>query len=183
MRVTIRNILAVLALCVLLRAQDGARAEEPSQEYKVKAAFIQKLIQFVDWPGNAFEGDQSPIVICVLGENRFGDALEEAVRGKVINGRSVSVTYRARGEEMPRCQVLFVSSSENGRLEEIFRAVDGKPVLTIGEGEEFPAAGGTIRFYLEEKKLRFEINPRSAEKARLTISSKLMSLARIYKGK
>ena len=51
-----------------------------SKEYQLKAGFLWRLAQFAEWPNNAFESADSS-VICLLGENPFGEALEAAVRG------------------------------------------------------------------------------------------------------
>jgi hypothetical protein len=51
--------------------------------------------------------------------------------------------------------------------------------LTISEIEGFTQSGGIINFYIEESKIRFEINVGAAEKAGLKISSKLLKLAKI----
>jgi preprotein translocase subunit Sec61beta len=55
-------------------------------------------------------------------------------------------------------------------------------VLTVGESEAFARQGGMIRFFEEDNRLRFEINPTAAEKVGLRISSKLLKLARIRQG-
>jgi hypothetical protein len=53
-----------------------------------------------------------------------------------------------------------------------------QPVLTVGESPDFVRQGGIINFILEEGKVRFEIDPANAERARLRISSRLLRLAR-----
>jgi len=58
------------------------------------------------------------------------------------------------------------------------RVTRKSPVLTIGESEQFLDAGGMISFVFEDAQLRFEVNPESAQKARLEISSKLLRLAK-----
>ena len=50
----------------------------------------------------------------------------------------------------------------------------------LGETDSFPWAGGIIRFYTADGKVRFEVNVKAADKAKLKISSKLLKLARIF---
>jgi len=175
-----------IALCAsLLMATRAlpASSEGVDREYAVKAAFIYNFAQFVDWPADAFESEKAPIVIGILGTNPFDDSLEQAVQGKTVNGRAFKVEHFSTLDELRPCQILFVSSSQTPHLQELFEKLRGKPVLTIGESQEFPWAGGIIRFYLDESRVRFEVNPNAAETARLKISSKLLSLARIFGGK
>ena len=91
------------------------------------------------------------------------------------------VRHLASAMEIGDCRLLFVPASQDGNLQAVFSGVDDHPILTIGESDAFPWAGGTIRFVTEDNKVRFEINPDSADKAKLHISSKLMKLARIFK--
>ena len=56
MRMRIKKLVPLLAICVagVLTLLPAARADEPSREYQVKAAFIYNFVQFVEWPQNAF---------------------------------------------------------------------------------------------------------------------------------
>jgi hypothetical protein len=177
-----KRALAVFAICIasILTLLPTARADEPSREYQVKAAFIYNFVQFVEWPQTAFSSDSDPITIGVVGGNPFGDALERAVSGKVIGGRSLTVKYFADARDLGPCQVLFVNSSDADFMQAIHEKLKGKSVLSIGEPEQFPWTGGVIRFYEEDNRVRFEINLEAAEAARLKISSKLLRLAKIF---
>ena len=53
------------------------------------------------------------------------------------------------------------------------------PLLLVGEEPGFAEQGGTINFFLDENKIRFEINIETAKQDQLKISSKLLSLAKI----
>ena len=167
-------VFALLALVI------PVRADEPSREYQIKAAFICNFVQFVDWPTSAFQSDSSPITIGILGGNPFGDVLEHVVQGKVVNGRALAVRYFSRIEDVNQCQVLFVNSSDQNFLKTLNDKLKQESVLSIGEAEQFLWTGGVIRFYEEDNKVRFEINLDAANLARLKISSKLLRLAKIF---
>jgi hypothetical protein len=159
---------------------DNARGDA-SREYQVKAAMICNVMQFVEWPAGTFESDSSPVVVTVVGENPFGSSLEQIAAGKKIGGRSIAVKYAADASKIQKSQVVFVPDSENANINRILEKAGGKGTLTIGEGDNFPWAGGIMRFYTEDGKLRFEINLEASEKAELKLSSKLLKLARIFK--
>jgi hypothetical protein len=55
----------------------------------------------------------------------------------------------------------------------------GHSCLIVGEEAGFTRSAGSVNFYLENNRVRFEINPASAGKSRLRVSSKLLQLGRI----
>jgi len=172
-------VFAAVAAVLLFRA-DAARAE-PSREYAVKAAFIYNFAQFTQWPADAFASPDSAFVIGVIGGDPFDGALEKAVAGKTIAGHPMVVKPVDNVADVGACALVFVPASQEARVSEVLGAVGDKPILTVGETDNFPWAGGVIRFVTEDNKVRFEINSDAADKARLRISSKLMKLARIFK--
>jgi len=169
------------ALTVLLALAALARGEEPSREYQLKAAFIYNFAQFTVWPDKAFSSDDAPFVVAVIGQDPFGDAVRGVMEGKKIGNHSIILRHFNSADEVRGCHLLFVPAAEQDKYDAIFKAVGDRPVLTVGETPGFPAAGGTIRFLIEDNKIRFEVNLDSAYKAGLKISSKLLSLAKIYK--
>jgi hypothetical protein len=172
---------AALLLLGVLLAAGGIAAEPrpPAPEYQVKAAFLFNFAQFVEWPREALDGADSPIVIGVLGENPFGDYLDELVRNEQINGHPLHVRRFARVEEVGPCHILFVSRSEAAKLERIIAALRGRPLLTVGEMENFCRLGGIVRFTTESGRIRLRISVETARASRLVISSKLLRWATI----
>jgi hypothetical protein len=49
----------------------------------------------------------------------------------------------------------------------------------VGETTGFSSHGGVAGFFVEQGRVRFEINPDAAKRARLAVSSRLLALARI----
>ncbi len=167
----------VILAALLFRA--SLFADTPVQgpsEYQVKAAFLYNFVKFVEWPA-AISEQQGPVVMCVIGKDPFGDSLVRAVEGKKVNGRPLEVRQIAGPGAAISCHVLFVSSSESGRINEISSAVRVWSVLTVGEGERFTERGGMIAFVMEGQRVRFQINLKVATEAGLKVSSKLLLLA------
>jgi hypothetical protein len=151
------------------------------EEYKVKAAFLYNFAKFVEWPSQAFVTSTDPITVCVLGHNPFGNALEEVIHGKSIDGRSFEYRQVSDAESAGACQILFVASSEGKHFRAIHGNLKALGILTVGEAQGFTADGGVINFKLDDGRVRFEINIEAAEHEQLRISSKLLSLAQIVK--
>jgi hypothetical protein len=170
----------VLAAMLISGGAPSFARGEPAPEYVVKAAFLFNFAKFVEWPADAFSGPTSPIVICVLGEDPFGDALG-SLKGKTANGRPILIRSAATLGELERCHLLFVSSSEKANLPKILQATKDWNVLTVGDVDGFARDGGTINLVKEESRVGIEINLEAAQRTRLQISSKLLGLAKIVK--
>src|SRR5437868_764133 len=85
------NTRIALVLSAALFGNAFARAEEAQPEYIFKAAYIYHFAQFVEWPSEAFPSTSSPLVVAVLGQNPFGNELEQAFHQKSINGHPLIV--------------------------------------------------------------------------------------------
>lgn len=151
------------------------------KEYEIKAAFIYNFAKFVEWPEEAFGRADAPLIIGILGKDPFGKMIDQAVEGRRVHGRPMEIKRVNWGAEVRTCHILFVSSSESGKIGQLSELVKNAPILTIGETPGFASRGGIINFTEEEGKVRFEINADAAKRARLTISSKLLSLAKLVK--
>lgn len=169
----------VFILSAFLGPREASCAEpRKPTEYEVKAAYIFNFAKFVEWPPGKSQGAGAPMNVCVVGRDPFGSALE-AIEGKVVGGRRIQVRRNPPPQTPGGCAILFVSGSESQQLGRILENLDNSNVLTIGDTEGFAEKGVMINFFMEEKRVRFEINPRAAGRAGLRISSNLLKLARI----
>lgn len=179
--VTLGGLVAWLGLA---SAAPGLLAgEAPMREYQVKALFLMNFPKYVEWPAVSFGSTNTPIVIGIVGENRFGNDLDKAVEGKQVNGRRITVRQLERDTDFAGCHVLFIGASERKRLSEILARVAALPVLTVGEDEQFMQQGGIINFVKKEGKVRLEINADAARRSNLEVSSQLLGVADVVKGK
>jgi hypothetical protein len=153
-----------------------------ASEYEVKAAFLYHFAQFVEWPQEAFKEASSPLTYCTLGEDPFRGALDASLSGKTIGARPLQVRHLKPAQEIQGCHVLFIGEGEKKLLPAVLAMVKGSPLLIVGESERFARDGGMIGFCLEENKIRFEINLEAAERVKLKISSRLLTLAKTVIG-
>ena len=179
-RKVLELIAATAAFLVTACTPGTCAGEDLSREYLVKAGFLYNFARFVEWPSEAFTDDQSPISLCVLGKDPFGGALK-SIEGKTIKGRKLVINRFERIEDLPKCHILFISRSEKEDLDKIFANLKGWNVLTVADMEEFGQRGGIINFIIREHKVRFEITLDASDRAGLTISSKLLKLAKILR--
>ena len=178
-----RKLLLSLLL-ILPNAAPRAVAGEVS-EYAVKAAYLYNFTQFVEWPATALMPGKSPLVIGVLGDDPFGEALDDAIQDKTAGGHPLQVkrlgSFSAgMGPQMAKCQVLFISYSEKDRLAEILKALKVASTLTVSEIDQFPVKGGAVQFEQEGQRITLTINLAAVKKAKLSMRSQLLSVAKLY---
>jgi YfiR/HmsC-like len=167
----------VLLLASFFAAGVPCLADEPPPlEYQVRAAFLLNFTKFVQWPAAAFTDPHSPLAICILGEDPFGNTLNEMVKGEGVNGHELVIQRIGHAPAPKSCQVLYIPRPEKDSRG-ILAAV-GSGVLTVGEGEKFLQDGGIIAFVIQDRRVRFDIGAGAAERAMLTVSSRLMNVAR-----
>jgi hypothetical protein len=148
------------------------------EEYQVKAAFLHKFAKFVEWPSPAFSSDSDPFILCILGRDPFGKALD-TLQDKTVGNRKFVIKKAQTIEDAGKCQILFISSSEKGNLQQILKAVRNKQILTVADTEGFAQSGVMINFIMQEGKVQFEINPQAVRQAGLTVSSQLLKVSKV----
>jgi uncharacterized protein DUF4154 len=176
-----RGLLAVaarrFALAGALVGLQTAQAASTA-EHEIKAAFMYNFAKFVQWPAASFGQPQAPLIVCAMGDDGLGSALD-TIEHKVAQGHELRVRRRIRLDDAKSCHILFVAASERGRLAAILHALAGASVLTISDIDGFAEAGGVIGLYNVDNKLQFSINQEQARSASLQINSQLLKLAKI----
>ena len=148
------------------------------EEHEVKAAFVLKLINFVQWPNAAGEHNGS-LVIGIIGTDATSDALQRLASGKAVDGRGIVVRRLSTESDLTTCQVIFIGASERKNAPALIDRVRGSSVLTVGESDGFGQRGGMVNLLLDEGRIHLEVNAHAAAQAHLQISSRLLSLATI----
>ena len=158
---------------LLLQAQIAS-----TTEYRIKANFLAKVPSFVEWPAQALLPDQSPFLICLLGDISFGLSLGASISGKTIQQKRVEIRGVRIEQDLHSCHILFVSQFERKKYGRVLESVQAQNVLTVGETPEFLDAGGIVSLSFQRETLQFDVNLIAANKAHLKISSQLLALAK-----
>ena len=148
-------------------------------EYRVKAAYLYNFAKFVDWPADRFATATTPIRLCVLNDSLFLAELLQVVNGKTIAGRPMAVVPVQSAELARSCEILFINSSQNGQTPKVIDALRDTSVLTVGETKGFVQEGGIINFVLQDDRVLFEVNHKAARQAGLSVSSRLLAVAKL----
>ena len=169
-----RSSAAVLAASFLLCTSIG-RAQDVT-ESSLKAAFIYSFARFTEWPQDALPST-AIFSACVLGDSPIRDALERIVKGRLLLGRGISVSQVQLDGKLRSCHLLYVSGVTPAQVTAVVAAVRGAPVLTISDADDFVRQGGIAQMFVENGKMRFDLNLEVARRSRLDLSSKLLVLA------
>lgn len=169
----LQDIAAALSVAWMLvlpiaSASPSARAAEPL-EYSVKAAYLAKFAFYVDWPPTAFSSPTAPIVLCVVGDDPFGNLLDEAVAGQAAQGRALTVKRIKTLTPDSACHIAYVGGSSSH-----IDSLKGSSVLLV---TDIQGGNGIINFVLRDNRVRFTVDDDSAAQHGLSISSKLLNVA------
>jgi hypothetical protein len=146
----------------------------------LKAAFLYNFAKFSEWPADVLAPGQR-LAMCVVGDAAVADALGETIKGHAIDGHELTVTVLKVDQSASGCHLLYVSASEAKRSAAVLLGARGLSVLTVSDADRFAESGGVAQLIVENDRMRFAINIASAQRGRLNISSKLLSLAKIVK--
>lgn len=184
-RTTPRRKLCLLGLLLVSTVWSKAEPARAQSEDEVKAAFLLNFARYVEWPASAFDSAEAALRICLLGSDGFESVVSNTVAGKIVHDRSVEVEAVHDGVQAGRCHLLFVDEESLSRSEEeaLLRDLRQANVFTVGSREGFASRGGVANFYRAGNKIRFEVNPSSADDAGLEVSSRLLRLARIVESR
>jgi hypothetical protein len=172
------GLLLFVAGCFVLPGRAGAQPAR-LEEYAVKAALLFNIAKYVDWPAEAFSRPDDPIVLGVLGDDPFGEVLDRVVRGRFVNGHPFVVRRAGGISELRGAHLAFVSPAEFHAAEDC-AVLEGFHVLTVGDSlvtAQFTA----FNFAVEGDKVVFTVDLRRATRTGVTVSSKLLNLAKAVK--
>lgn len=155
-----------------------------AREIELKAAYMERIIRYVEWPASETINDSSKaFIINVLGNNPLGNILEKVFYKRKILSKKVVINYIDNSEDFGECDLLFISSSKSGSLENILSRVKRKPILTFSDSRDFAEKGVMINLFVEGEKLTYVVNEKAYQDAGFNISSHLLRYAKIVNRK
>lgn len=150
------------------------------QEAKIKAAYLYKFIQYVEWPETAFAAHDSPLVIGSVGDDLVNKYLRLIADQRKAGQRDLVYRPNINEKQAQACHILFVSDQASRKtFEAIIRHIQKQPILLVGEWSGFAESEGVIGFVFIENNVRLKISLETASQRGLTISSQLAKIAKI----
>jgi len=167
---------AVLWLTAIAGAAAGLAHAQQASEAAVKAAFIYRFANYIEWPEGAFAPD-APFAIGVAGADDVAAELEKIVVGRTVNGRRVVARRVGEGDPVRGLHALFIGKGvSNPRA--LLRASQTPGLLVVTEGERGLELGSAINLVVVEDRVAFEVSVDAAEKNGLRVSARMLAVAR-----
>lgn len=177
-RAALLAVAAILAGSLGWQGLPARAADEPETlEHRVKAAFLYKFAGYVEWPEASFTRPDTPVTIAVIGAEPLAAELVQAVTGRTVNDRPLTVKRLKAGESLSGVHVLFVGRGETARLPQLAQTAQPRSILIVTESEGALTQGSVINFIVADRRVRFEVSLESAEKSKLKLSSRLLAVA------
>jgi hypothetical protein len=168
-------VLATMTLSSSLRS-----SAQSATAAALTSAFLYNFAKFTEWPSDSLPPGQR-LTLCVIGDNAVADALGLTIKGHAIEGHELTVEVLKTDASARSCHLLYASGLDEKRSLQLIENLKAATVLTASDADRFAELGGVAQLILEGGRMRFVINVSAAQRARLQLSSKLLSLARIVK--
>ena len=167
-------------LTALLGTMAVGQVAVVNREYAIKAGYLYHFSTYVKWPPTVFPIAGKPFVIGVYGTNPFGDTLTRIALRKKVDGQAIEIRQVKSVREAMDCQILFIPKTVSLQEQSsLLKASIDKPVLVVGETDDFVARGGNIQFFVEDNRVRFAFGEESHTRDGLNVSSKLLTMAKM----
>ncbi len=173
---------ALLALLLSSVIGSATTAAPPATEHEVKAAMLYRVAKFIDWPAQSFASPGAPFVICVAGNASVLRAFAP-LDGRKLNGHIVTVR-RVSGDmlDLRQCHAAFFPRDSITDADYALSKLQGMPVLTVGEVEDFALRGGMLALLTRDQRVHFSFNLPVSKQAGLVVSAQLLQLATVVGG-
>jgi len=167
-----------LGLWVLGTVCAPARAAPAVDETDLKAAYIFNFIQFIDWPASeAAVGHE--MTVCVSPFSPLKRPLTALEGKQTSKGGAVHVRLLELADLRP-CRVIVLYSSDVDAVLKLMRTLPpGHGILTISDELTFVDPEIVIALSQQEGRVVFGISADAATRAGLTVSSRLLRLAKV----
>ena len=142
----------------------------------VKAGFLYKFLGYVDFPAGPLDPG-APYVVGGVGADDIAAELTRLTAGRLINNHAVVVRQLQGADPAGGLHLLFIGAQDGADEAALVRAVQPAGVLTVTESATGIESGSVINFRLVDDRVRFDVSLAAAERARVKLSSRLLSVA------
>ncbi|MDC0358035.1 YfiR family protein [Oligoflexia bacterium] len=176
----VHTSLISISLFLLLTASVVSAETPKVREGRIKAACLYYLAKFVDWPKQSFVKQDAPMRLCILGQDLLNDHIVDTFKDKTVHGRKVEVSFLPKlvsEDALKACHILYFGSSPPRNMSQLLKHLQNKPHLTVGGNDQIISWGGMVELVREQNRIRIMIDRSIANKAGLSVSSELLSIA------
>ncbi len=181
------NIRTILYLILVWLSAPASAEQTPIKEDAMKAVYSFSFGKFAHWPESKLNETKNQLGFCIFGKNPFNRSVIDAFEGKKVKGKILKIIHFESGlvadDALLTCHILYVSQSEKLKFQNIIDQIRYQPILTVSDIPGFSDNGGMITLVNVGDQIQFEINPVAIKIAGLSVSSKLLELAKVIQPK
>lgn len=168
-----KKLLFVLVYCLSISAFSQS-VEEKKTIGEQKALFIYNFSKYIEWPN--FK-QLKTFKIGVMGDdyNYIFNGLQQLASQRDVKGTPLEIIRVNYDTPLHELQVLYFDNPEKHNIKEIYKKVQKKPVLLIGEN--YPYGQCMINFIRVNDKIEFELNEEKCNDVGLEVNIAIKTLA------
>ncbi|MCS6794621.1 MAG: YfiR family protein [Raineya sp.] len=164
-RIFYSGLFYIFLSCIqLVLAQPNVR------NYAHHPVYIYNFCKFTQWPAVKTE-----LKIGVLGNSPLYEGLKRMAATKSTYNLKFIVEKYNNPNEIKDCDVLFIPFTTPFDVKEIAQKLVSKNVMLITEDEKY-VRDACFNFVVKEGKLMYQVNKQQCDRAKLKVSTKLLSL-------
>ena len=144
---------------------------------KLTAVYIYQLSRYITWPES--EKQMNEFQICFI-NSQNNEHIIDNLKNKKLHDKNVSIKNISNSKDINHCKVLYVanfSDSKKPEIVEILESAKNKPILTLSNLPGFIEDYGIVELHIEKNRLKYSINYKRSQKAKLVLDSRLLQLA------
>lgn len=173
-----RHIFIVTTILVLLCSGFVGKNPQLVHEYELKSATLFKICNYVTWPADRHNTQTFDIVVVGTPEEIAQFTFPS---DKLLNNKAIRLIGLDDYQLIADCQVVFICQSKMDEVSQILEFIQDKSILTFSDDEALFEQGIMINFYVDENRVKFELNPEVINKSKIQLHSQLYSIGKIKK--
>jgi YfiR/HmsC-like len=166
---------ALVSVMAAAAAATPARSATAYSEDAVKAAYLYRFTQYVEWPESAPAG--TAFTIAVMGSPAVAAELRRLLPNHTIKNATAQVREISRVQDLGPAQMLYIGTPQTERVREAISVIAARPVLVVTDAEHGLLMGSVLNFVRLEHRVRFEVSLTAADRSQLRISAELLGVA------
>ncbi len=155
----------------------SATSAEAVSENELKVAFLYNFALYSGWPKGSVQENAQQMTICTLVSDNLGDVLKQ-LENRRIRNKPLAIHRGVALKDAHECHLLYVPKTEQAQMQKILVELEEHSVLIVSDFEVNMPPRAAINMMLDKNKLVFEVDMRMANQAKITMSSKLLNLAK-----
>lgn len=147
-------------------------------EYTLKAVWLGKFTQFIDWPSEKVKSSEF-FIIGLYKSDPFNGKLDSIYKNQTLQGKPVKIIMYTKPDSIGAAHVLFIPKSAEKHTELLIKKSNNCGLLLVGDNISNAAKGLHLNFFMSDNRLKFEINETAINASGFFVSFRLLNIAKI----